>query len=105
VSATVHIDVGDNIIGCVHALDKWDDGTGGYAEFVNGGIGYKHADIKITSQFSRGFWFEIEKKKKKPGTCKYLRKSCVYFRTCPHTHTHTHHHRRYTKIYPKIIVA
>jgi hypothetical protein len=60
VTATVNINVGDNIIGCVHALDGWDDGTGGYAEFVGGGIGYNYVDVKITSQFSRGFWFWIE---------------------------------------------
>jgi hypothetical protein len=24
----------------------------------------------------------------RPRACKYLRKCCVYFRTCSHTHTH-----------------
>jgi len=84
-SATVHIDVGDNIIGCVHAIDQWDDGTGGYAEFVDGGIGYNHVDVKITSQFSRGFYFVIEVYGQKTRKCKYIRKCCVKFRTCPHT--------------------
>ena len=60
VSQTDHIDVGNKIIGCVHALDGWDDGTGGYAEIVRGGTGYNYVDVKITSQFSRGFWFEIK---------------------------------------------
>jgi len=60
VSATVHIEVDNNIIGCVHAIDQWDDGTGGNAEIVGGGIGYNHVDVKITSQFSRGFWFVVE---------------------------------------------
>ena len=60
VSQTCRIDVGDYIIGCVHALDGWNDGTGGYASFVNGGIGYNYIEVKITSQFSRGFWFDIE---------------------------------------------
>jgi hypothetical protein len=60
ISATEHIEVDDNIIGCVHALDKWSDGTGGYAEFVDGGIGYNFVDVKITSQRNRGFWFVIE---------------------------------------------
>ena len=92
VSKTEYIDVGDNIIGCVHALDGWDDDTGGYAEFVGGGIGYNYVDVKITSQLNRGFWFEIEVYGQKPRTCKYIRKCCVNFRTCPHAHTHTHTH-------------
>jgi len=108
VSATVPIHVGDNIIGCVHALDKWGDDTGGYASFVNGGIGYNFVEVQIKSRFNRGFWFVIEVYGQKPGTCKYLRK-CVNFRTCPHTHTHTntrkhtHHYCGYTTFYPKIL--
>jgi len=86
VSATQHLDVGDNIIGCVYALDKWGDDTGGFAEFVGGGIGYNFVDVKVTSRFNRGFWFIIEVYGQKPRTCKYLRKCCVYFRTCSHTH-------------------
>jgi hypothetical protein len=66
VSATVHIEVDDNIIGCVHALDRWGDDTGGYAQFVGGGIGYSFVDVKITSRFNRGFWFEIEVYGQKP---------------------------------------
>ena len=99
VSATVYFNVGDNIIGCVHALDQWGDGTGGYAEFVGGGIGYNYVDVKITAQFNRGFWFVIEVYGQKPRTCKYLRKCCVNFRTCPHTH----HTCGYTTFYPRII--
>jgi len=68
VSATERIVVGDNIIGCVHALDQWDDGTGGYAEFVGGGIGYNFVDVKITSRLNRGFWFVIEVYGQKRGT-------------------------------------
>jgi hypothetical protein len=86
VSETVHFDVGDNIIGCVHALDRWGDGTGGYAEFVGGGIGYNYVDVKITSKWNRGFSFVIEVYGQTPPICKYLRKCCVYFRTCSHTH-------------------
>lgn len=67
VTATQHINVGNNIIGCVHALDKWSDGTGGYASIVNGGIGYNYVDVKITSKLSRGFWFEIIVYGQKPG--------------------------------------
>jgi hypothetical protein len=70
VSATVNVDVGENIIGCVHALDYWTDDTGGYAEIVQGGIGYNHVDVKITSQFSRGFWFDVEVYGQKPRKCK-----------------------------------
>jgi hypothetical protein len=105
VSATVHLDVGENVIGCVHALDQWDDGTGGHATFVGGGIGYNHVDVKITSQFSRGFWFVIEVYGQKPRTCKYLRKCCVYFCNCSHTHTHTltHHTCGYITFYPYIL--
>jgi hypothetical protein len=60
VTSTVNINVGNNIIGCVHAHDGWADGTGGNAEIVGGGIGYNFVDVKITSQLSRGFWFWIE---------------------------------------------
>jgi len=59
-SATVPINVGDKTISFVKAIDQRNDGTGGYASFVNGGIGYNYAEVKITSQFSRGFWFDIE---------------------------------------------
>jgi len=99
VSATVHIEVDNNIIGCVHAIDQWDDGTGGNAEIVGGGIGYNHVDVKITSQFSRGFWFVVEVYGHKRWRSKYLRKYCVYFRTC----SYTHHTCRYTRFYPKIL--
>jgi hypothetical protein len=87
VTATIHINVGDNIIGCYHALDGWDDDTGGYASFVRGGIGYNYVELQIKSKFSRGFWFAIEVYGQKRRTCKYLRVCCVYFRTSPHTHT------------------
>ena len=60
VSATVYIEVGNNIISCVQALDQWSDGTGGFAEFVGGGIGRNFVDVKVTSRFSRGFSFVIE---------------------------------------------
>jgi hypothetical protein len=100
-SATVHIDVGDHIIVCVHALDGWDDDTGGYAEIVGGGIGYSYVDVTITSQFSRGFSFWIEVYGQIPQQCKYLRKCCVYFRTC--SQTHAHHTCVYTTFYAKIL--
>ena len=60
VSATIHIDVGKNIINCIHALDQWGDDSGGYAEIVKGGIGYNYVEVKITSKVSRGFNFKIE---------------------------------------------
>jgi hypothetical protein len=60
VSATVHVDVRGNTIHCVEAIDQWDDDTGGYAEITEGGIGYDRVKVKITSQFSRGFWFVIK---------------------------------------------
>jgi len=95
VSATKHINVGNNIIGCVHAHDQWTDGTGGYAELVGGGVGHNHVDVKITSQFNRGFWFVIEVFGH-PRICKYLRKCCVYFHTCPHAHIITADTLRFT---------
>jgi hypothetical protein len=66
VIVTEHIDVGENIISCVHALDRWNDNTGGYAEIVGGGIGYNYVDVKITSQFGRGFHFVIDVYGRKP---------------------------------------
>ena len=70
VSAKVHINVGNNTINCVHAIDKWDDDTGGYASFVGGGIGYNYVDVHMVSQFNRGFYFEIEVYGQKPQTRK-----------------------------------
>jgi len=101
VSATVNINVGNNIINCVHAIDKWNDGTGGYAKFVGGGIGYNYVDVYIKSQFGRGFSFEIEVYGQKPQKRKYLRKVCLKFRTCPPTH----HNCGYTTFYPKVLSA
>jgi hypothetical protein len=60
VSETVSINVGDKIIGCVQAIDKWGDGTGGFAEITRGGMGYNYVDVKITSQLNRGFWFVVD---------------------------------------------
>ncbi|GFG30913.1 hypothetical protein Cfor_03229 [Coptotermes formosanus] len=60
VSATVFFHVCNKTINCVKALDKWDDGTGGFAEITQGGIGYDHVKVKITSQFGRGFAFAVE---------------------------------------------
>jgi len=98
VSATLSINVGNNIITCVHALDRWGDGTGGHAKIVGGGVGYQYVDVKITSQFNRGFWFVVEVYGKQQ-TRKYLRKCCVNFRTCPHRH----HNCGYTTFYPKFL--
>jgi hypothetical protein len=100
VSATVFVNVGNNIITCVHALDQWGDGTGGFAKIVGGGMGYNYVDVKIISRFGRGFHFVIEVYGK-PQTCKYIRKCCVNFRTCPHKH----HKCGYTTFYPKILSA
>jgi hypothetical protein len=99
VSATVHINVDDNIIGCVRALDGWDDDTGGFASFVEGGIGQNYVIVQITSKFNRGFSFFIEVYGQNRKICKYLRMCCVYFRTCPHTH----HTCGYTSFYPKLL--
>ena len=87
-SATVHINVGNNIINCIYALDQRGDGNGGYVETVKGGIGCNHVDVKITSNFNRDFSFQIEIYGQ-PRTCKYLRKCCVNLRTCPLPPTHT----------------
>jgi hypothetical protein len=60
VSAEVSINVGDKIINCVKAIDKSKGSYGGSAKITNGGIGYNHVKVKITSEFSRGFTFAIE---------------------------------------------
>jgi hypothetical protein len=36
------------------------DGTGGYAKIIEGGVGYSYVTVKVTSQFNRGFWFVVE---------------------------------------------
>ena len=112
VSATRSINVGNNIISCVHAHDEDTVGTGGSADVVEGGAGHNHVDVEITSQYNKGFRFLIEVFGR-PVTCKYLRKCCVNFRTCTHIHTHTHTHTHthkhhncgYTTFYPKILSA
>jgi len=83
VSETKHIKVNNYNITCVHAHDHWSDSTGGYVQIVGGGIGYDYVDVKITSQFNKGFSFVIEVFGIRPKS-KYLRKCCVNFRTCPH---------------------
>ena len=37
------------------AYDEWDDGTGGYPELQDGGIGEKTITVEVTSQYLRGF--------------------------------------------------
>ena len=46
-------------ITAVLAEDRWDDDTGGSAERVSGGVGQQHVEIKVTSQWSRGFHFKF----------------------------------------------
>jgi hypothetical protein len=60
VSGTIHVKVTGNTINCIKAIDKWSDGTGGYAEITDGGIGKDYVTVKIRSQFCRGFWFVVE---------------------------------------------
>ena len=37
------------------AYDEWDDGTGGYPELQDGGIGEKTITVKVDSRIARGF--------------------------------------------------
>jgi len=101
VTAKVYIIVGKNLISCVQAIDQSKNGAGGTASFTKGGIGYNYVEVQITSKFSRGFLFRIDVYGQEPRTRKYLRKCCVNFRTCPHTH----HNCRYTTFYRKILSA
>ena len=100
VSSIVSVNVGKNTIHCIQAFDQRFDGTGGDAKIVGGGMGYNYVDVKITSKFNRGFLFAIVVYGQ-PGKCKYLRKCCVNFRTCPLRH----HNCGYTTFYPKILSA
>ncbi|XP_069694667.1 probable salivary secreted peptide [Periplaneta americana] len=59
VSDTVKYSGGATVT-CVEAIDGWDDGTGGYAEITDGGLGQKKVTVKITSQNSRGFHFFVK---------------------------------------------
>ena len=47
------------IITAVLAEDQWDDDTGGNPELVSGGVDQRHVEIKVTSQWSRGFHFKF----------------------------------------------
>jgi hypothetical protein len=78
VSATLNVNVKNDIISCVHALDQSNDGNGGSVKIVGGGIGFNYVDVKITSKFNRGFWFVIDVYGK-PRTCKYLRSDVLIF--------------------------
>ena len=46
---------GDNTITAVVAEDNWDDDTGGDPKIIDGGLGQKHVEVKVTSRFGRGF--------------------------------------------------
>lgn len=46
---------GDNTITAVVAKDNWDDDTGGDPKIIDGGLGQKHVEVKVTSRFGRGF--------------------------------------------------
>jgi hypothetical protein len=52
--------VAGNTIHCVEVIDKWGDGTGGYAEITDGGVGHDYVKVKLRSQFSRGFAFTVK---------------------------------------------
>jgi hypothetical protein len=54
------VSVGGNTIDCVEVIDLWDDGTGGYAEITDGGVGHGYVRVKMSSQFGRGFAFAIK---------------------------------------------
>nr|QTY40871.1 venom polypeptide precursor [Doratifera vulnerans] len=49
----------DRFINNIIALDNIRDGKGGYASVIDGGVGQKHAKIKIESERSHGFNFTI----------------------------------------------
>ena len=46
---------GDNTITAVVAKDNWDDDTGGDPKIIDGGLGQKHVEVKVTSRYRRGF--------------------------------------------------
>ena len=46
---------GDYTITAVVAEDNWSNDTGGDPEIVDGGPGFKHVTVKVTSKISRGF--------------------------------------------------
>jgi hypothetical protein len=60
VSGEINVYVGENKINCVQAIDQWSDGTGGFAQITDGGLGYNYVKVKIWSQFNRGFWFVVK---------------------------------------------
>lgn len=49
----------NEIITCVVALDDRQDGTGGSAEIIGGGVNHDFVEVEITSQFYRGFEFTV----------------------------------------------
>lgn len=59
VSATISFDASPWTINCVHAVDQWSGGRGGYAQIVGGGLGQRHVTVKITSRIGRGFYFIV----------------------------------------------
>ena len=46
---------GDKTITAVVAHDNRNDDTGGDPKIINGGPGYKHVSVEVTSRFGRGF--------------------------------------------------
>lgn len=50
----------DKLITSIKVTNNWNDGTGGYVEIKSGGVNCKFVTIELTSQFSRGFDFNIE---------------------------------------------
>jgi hypothetical protein len=50
----------DAIINCIEVIDRREDGTGGYANITNGGVGSNNVTVHFESQFSRGFSFVVK---------------------------------------------
>ncbi|KDR17228.1 hypothetical protein L798_08955 [Zootermopsis nevadensis] len=61
VSDEIIIDVGrENRINCVEIIDRWNDGTGGFAQIIEGGVTHTYVKVKIRSKFNRSFWFDVK---------------------------------------------
>jgi hypothetical protein len=50
----------DARINCIQVTDKKENGTGGYASVVSGGVGHNNVMLHFASQFSRRFSFAVK---------------------------------------------
>nr|AGM32454.1 venom protein R-like protein [Coptotermes formosanus] len=50
----------DARINCIQVTDQKENGTGGYASIVSGGVGHNNVTLHFESQFSRGFSFVVK---------------------------------------------